>query len=117
MDETEWLRTGDICAMLRGAAQTRWLAAYHIQFFRAGCCRRFWSLLEDERSRRAVEGLEAYAGGRIMLQELHDIRFDAIDAEATFASRYEELQEEVMRTIPAASILKKQIPILPAISP
>jgi hypothetical protein len=61
MTEAEWMACTDPSKMLeflRGEASER-----KLRLFACACCRRFWHLVEDERSRRAVEVSERYADG------------------------------------------------------
>jgi len=77
MDETEWLA----CTTLKPMAEflnfphaderTRWL-------FACACCRRIWSLMSDERSRRIIELRERNADGLASQEEL----WQAIEAAA-----------------------------------
>jgi hypothetical protein len=58
MTETDWLAGTDPMPMLeylRGRASER-----KLRLVMAGCCRRVWRLLPDERSRSAVEVVERY---------------------------------------------------------
>ena len=66
MDEREWLAGADPKAMLEHLdrvfrSPTAW--ARKTRLFAAGCCRQVWHILDDERSRRAVEVAEWYADG------------------------------------------------------
>jgi hypothetical protein len=72
MTEAEWLACTDPMPMLiflRGKASDR-----KFRLFACACCRVFWHLVEDERSRTAVEISERYADGLITRQELASAR-------------------------------------------
>jgi hypothetical protein len=74
MTEAKWEQCGDPSLMLafacgsppRGKIPSWWFGRSHgrkLRLFAAACVRRFWHLLTDERSRRAVEVGERYADG------------------------------------------------------
>lgn len=68
MTEQEWLQDNDLEAMLRflnGRVSERKFRLTECAFLR-----RFWHLLSDERSRRAVEVAEAFADGAASRDEL-----------------------------------------------
>ena len=63
MTEAEWDACADpevMLASLRGQVNSR-----KMRLFACACCRRIWSRLSDERSRKAVEAAERYADGLI----------------------------------------------------
>ena len=68
MTEAEWDACGDaevMLAFLKGQVNRR-----KMRLFACSCCRRIWSRLSDERSRRAVEAAERYADGLISHADL-----------------------------------------------
>jgi hypothetical protein len=52
-----------------------------LYLFACACCRRAWRLLNDPRSRTAVEVAESFADGRAGEEELRDAAFEAEDAD------------------------------------
>jgi hypothetical protein len=68
MTEQEWLDCTDpkpMLEFLRGRASER-----KLRLFAVGCCRRVWSLLTTEKSRKAVEVAERYVDGQTGQSEL-----------------------------------------------
>jgi len=68
MTKAKWLACTDPTPMLkvlRDKASDR-----KLRLFVCACCRRIWHLLEDERSRQAVEAAESFAEGRKGHEEL-----------------------------------------------
>jgi len=75
MNENKWLACaspGPMLKHLRGKASDR-----KIRLFMVACCRQIWHLIEDVRSRRAVDAAERYAEGRISPELLQVFRADA----------------------------------------
>jgi hypothetical protein len=69
MTEEEWwacAEPGPMLRFLKGKATDR-----KARLFAVACCRRIWCLLEDERSRVAVEASERYCEGSASGAELH----------------------------------------------
>jgi hypothetical protein len=75
MTETEWLATTDpnpMLEFLKGKTSDRKLS-----LFACGCCRLNWSLLNDERTRRAVDLAERYCDGLASDDEFEQVRDQA----------------------------------------
>jgi hypothetical protein len=72
MTEEQWLAATDprpIVEALRAGGNDN---PRKLWLFALACCRRVWPLLTDERSRRAVEVAERYAGGRASEEQLRE---------------------------------------------
>src|SRR4051794_18344837 len=84
MTEAEWLTSTDpdlVLDFLKGQASDR-----KLRLFAVACGRRIWHLLNDERSRSAVEVAEQFADGSVSADELEQEREVAFDVAAGLAS-------------------------------
>jgi len=74
MTEAEWLACEDPIDMLRFVKQWRTIRKQVKQrkqrLFAIACCRRLWSLIDDERTRRGIEVVERFADGQATSEEL-----------------------------------------------
>jgi hypothetical protein len=77
--EAEWLACADPTPMLQHLGPA--VGDRKLYLFACTCCRRAWRLLNDPRSRRAVEVAELFADGRAGEEELRDAAFEAEDAD------------------------------------
>ena len=69
MTETEWLTATDPKVMLnflRGKVSDR-----KLRLFAVACCRAIWDLMDDSRSRQAVEQVESYVDGLLSFDVMH----------------------------------------------
>jgi hypothetical protein len=74
MTEAEWLTCADpkpMKAYLRGEWGEQLWSERKKRLFVCACCRRIWSELTDERSRRAVVIAEQYVEGAVSIERLH----------------------------------------------
>jgi hypothetical protein len=80
MTGEEWSVTGELTSMLTFLELGGHRSNRKLRLFAVACCRRIWSELRDERSRKAVETAEAFADGLATLNELR------ADFEAAYAA-------------------------------
>jgi hypothetical protein len=79
MTEAEWNNCEDLQLMLMCFLDDV-VARPELGLFGCACCRRVWSLLEDERSRIGVEAREGYLRGLVSEKELEDAEQNARSA-------------------------------------
>jgi hypothetical protein len=98
MTEEEWLSCTDHRFMLQYIRGSAIASERKLRLFACGCCRHFWSLLLDDRSRKAVETAEQFADGlaskeglRIAYANAYDVAHELPDDEPyTWRSRPDE---------------------------
>jgi hypothetical protein len=71
MTEADWLAAADPRPMLDFLSANGRLTERKARLFACACCRRIWHLLTHERSRKAVEVAEQYAGGLASMNDLN----------------------------------------------
>lgn len=90
MTETEWTDCADPGPMIRALnareIPLRKFLRRSQRLFACACCREIWWLLEDERSRRAVEIAEAHANGMANRDDLLRAIREAEEAHCDFLS-------------------------------
>jgi len=81
MTEAEWLACEDPIDMLRFVKQWRTIRKQVKQrkqkLFAIACCRRLWSLIDDERTRRGIEVVERFTDGQATSEELSTAETEA----------------------------------------
>jgi hypothetical protein len=65
MDEEVWLASSDPVPMLGWLSDNSRASGRKHRLFAVACCRRIWHLISDPHCRKAIEGAEKYADGRI----------------------------------------------------
>jgi hypothetical protein len=78
--EEQWFASQDPQAMLSYLRDSRGLTERKGRLFGIACCRSIWRVLEDERSRRAVEVAELFAEGMASEDERKEARRSALEA-------------------------------------
>jgi hypothetical protein len=99
MTEKEWLEGTDPEPMLEVLGKKA--SKRKSQLFACACCRHIWSLIENERSRRAVEVTERFAEGQATRREWDNARRAAYRTETSADSKYRSARitaNEIYRT-------------------
>jgi len=96
MTEAEWRACTDLKLMLKSLRNEA--SERKLRLFACACCRHFWELLIDERSRAAVDVAERFSDGLIASEEVRAALVSAM--EATVAVR----GSRSARTEPAARL-------------
>src|SRR5579875_3060530 len=105
MTETEWLTSHDpglLLAHLGGEASDR-----KLRLFAVACCPRIWHLLEDERSRNAIEVVERFADGLCSDDELRSVAEQA--GEVAEAAHWENRAGPIQTAAEAAAASSENI--------
>jgi hypothetical protein len=74
----DWRACTDPVRVLRGLRNR--VSPRKLRLFACACARQFWPLLQDARSRNAVETAEQYAEGKVDLRQLQHVRAAALEA-------------------------------------
>lgn len=80
MTEQEWQTSQDPEAMVSHLRVSGKLTERKVRLFGVACCRSIWAVLEDKRSRRAVEVAELFAEGMLSDDERSEARRSALEA-------------------------------------
>lgn len=104
MTEAEWLASEDPTPMLAHLIATGAVSERKRFLFSAACCRRVWSSLVDERSRRAVEVLEQYADGLVSYHQRREAGEAAHLAREASGHRYGGVSRYLLAAHAAVSL-------------
>lgn len=94
MTEQEWLSCTDSAAMLEFLRDR--IDERKMRLFGVACCRRIWQLLNDERSRTAVEKAELFADGKVSQEEVTAAGKAAKDV---WDAIYRDIMEKVCQNV------------------
>ena len=113
MTEQEWLFCKEPGRMLKGLRVA--ISGRKLRLFAVACCRRVWPLLQDERSRRAVEVAERHADGLANDQELEAAAAGARAAMEAWRERARQSRADAgtLRAHQAAWAAVARLPVAP----
>jgi len=83
LTEADWLASSDLTALMDFLGER--LSDRKYRLFACACCRQVWSLITDERCRKAVATAERFADGKALKSELTAARTAASAAQADVA--------------------------------
>src|SRR5262249_7727309 len=97
MTEAEWNCCEDPATMMVFLRDRVLASERKLRLYAAACCRQVWSLLQEERSRVAVEAAERYADGLLSEAERDAAFRAACDATLAIRSSPDRWPESVLR--------------------